>query len=134
MSTIMTSAAAKGIAFRMASTIPRPTAAVCSWELPTKLPPSPFPALEPGAASGSKNFRQLCEGLGPSVTVSHYSSGASKMESHSPVQPDRRKLASRALDTYEKASRFQSAISRDSLSAEARPAKMELHDLTPDGN
>ena len=48
-STTMTSVPPpRASAFHMASTIPRPTAAVYSWELPTKLPHSPSPAFAGG--------------------------------------------------------------------------------------
>lgn len=110
---------------------------MCSWELHTKLSPSPFPAFagggkieghkrcpqsrhilipaDTGGSNGAQRCvwrqeppRQLCDGLGLSVTVSHYHSGASKMESHraSPVQPDRQNWQAAPLDTYEKALRF----------------------------
>ena len=107
--------------------------------------------------------RQLCDGLGLRVTVSHYPSGASKWNpiEHRLFSQISKNWEAEPLDSYEKALKFIRTtttttglkmtahldttyyptgikVSKRDLAhshpAEAGPAKMELHDLTANVN
>src|ERR1039457_4788526 len=157
----------------MASTIPRLTAAVSSWELPTKHPPSPSPVsanggkpkgasryphsshiltlADTGGSNGAQRGawkqeiqRQLCDGLGLRVSVSHYPSAASKWTpiEHRLFSQISRIWAAEPLDSYEKALKFiRTTTTNTSLKVTAhldtaeyptgvKPSKAELSQLS----